>query len=80
MDRPAPEQDGEEPAEGWSWENGEDCLRELGGRRPRRVEQDEDFAMYFGYEEKPDPVLVDTTHWGDMDKDVTGHSYVIEVE
>ena len=72
--------DGAEPAEGWSWENGEDLayVNWVDGG-PDEWSPNEDYAMYFGYEEKPDPVLVDTSGWGDMDAEVTGHSYVIEM-
>ena len=73
--------DGAEPAEGWGWENGEELAYEnWGDGSPDEWSKNEDYALYFGYEEKPDPVLVDTSHWGDMKDTVTGHSYVMEIQ
>lgn len=73
--------EGEEPAGGWTWENGEETAYENWTEgSPDEWRKDEDYAMYFGYEEKPDPVLVDTTRWGDMSAEITGRSWVMEIE
>lgn len=74
-------EDGEEPSGGWSWVTGEALIyRNWTGGEPDNYGPDEDFAMYFGYEEAADPVLVRTTGWDDMPADVTCRSYVIEFE